>query len=1561
MTALPTIASQPSPWRARKRSLFLSGAVIAAIAVAAPPREANAQSLAFQGTPTVDFGAANIDSSVSDQDLITVSTPTAVITWAPLDSSGTGTIDFLPLGATATFQNDPANPDFFVLNRIVPTDASRPIAFNGDVISRLRDGAGVDIGPGGSVAFYSPGGIIISSTATFDVGNLLLTTLDPVLDGNGNFVGPSGELSLVGTPDSTSAIVIEPGSSIDASAEGSYVALVAPRIDQGGDIRVNGSVGYVAGEAVDLFIDDGLFDIMIPTGTSVSTPISHTGSTGGPASSDIGDNHNIYMVAVPKNQAITMLLSGSVGFDPATDVTIENGAIVLSAGHDVFSGFIESEPASSTPANLSIIGGSFTSRVTGRAATDMIATSTTGNLSFAGDVELSGGARAHLGALAGNSVAVGGAANILADQDLRLAEGTAADAIAGEALIFANAGSTLSITGDALVSAVGRAGLDFSTDTAGSGTGGSASVRADGGALTIGGALTLDSSGFGGEFDGLPSTSGAGTGGMAHLSAINGGTVTVEGFADISAYGEGSFALTGTAAAGTGGTASITVGDSGAPSAPGGSVTFNSGVALSAIGRGGGIVDDSGTGGAGIGGSASISVANGQANFASDVIIEAQGIGGTGPDGGAGIGGAARVFATANGSANFTGPLSVAADGTGSDGFGSAGIGGNGTGGAASIRVENGADITFDSAVVQSGGLGGEGFQGGNGTGGSGGLQNPAFGDPGAYVEAQNGGTLTGNLLDLSATATGGNSTGASGGNALGGFAQLAALSGTDGSLVDIDSVRIKSQAFGGDGGMDASGNGLAGGFAQAWVANAFAQAANGVLVVNDGLVDASAFGGRGGTGLDGQTGTGGDGGLGGNAIGGSFNVGTGSGPAPATTITGSASFGQLEISADGVGGDGGGAGPGPSGFGIGGNGGFGVGGSGALIARGSALTATDVSLSAGGYGGAGGTGAAQGAGGAGAGGDLAILITPHATTGAAATADIGALGISTSGIGGPGSSSGAGEYGSFAIEVRGSSATIDSFFTNNGGTAPRGTYLDPAGAALTQPAAASTITLDNGTLAFTNPVLLSTPGDVDIAATGSGTMTAPTLDIDAVNITLSHTAPTGGAATISAQDVGLIASGSFQANASTLIEATNGVVIDSMTDALFGNISAGNAISLSTPGTAAFGGAIRAPAILITSGDIDIQPTALIGIAGVSNVELSTSVGAAPAVIGGDRQGPGYTLTRAEVGRIRGRNILFSAQATGTDPLRPPDVLLRDLTLMGSLDPTGASFIGLLTNGKVRVEGSVDFVNAGAADIFSVTADERVEVITPTGSIKMTDGLGNLAGSLQFGSRNIVVSDATLAGQLLTDPNFTGRTAALTTNSGPVNLVGYVQAGGIVFGAEDTLFVQNTGTSSDFGGLTVGNGGLVLASSGTGLTSEVAFGRRNNGNGTFTTGDAFVTEVQFVTGSGSPGFTADSEFNTVNLAQGVLRPPLPSPEELQPIAGPEVIVGPIAGDPVPSREDDGDPGASFGSGFVALVNSGALADDPLIEESAASGAESSAWAECESGENEAANGSDQC
>src|SRR3546814_5347649 len=65
-------------------------------------------------------------------------------------------------------------------------------------------------------------------------------------------------------------------------------------------------------------INGGLFDINVLVGAAGGEAIVHGGSTGGPAHvQDDTDRNRIYMVAVPKNDAVTMLVSGQIGYDAA--------------------------------------------------------------------------------------------------------------------------------------------------------------------------------------------------------------------------------------------------------------------------------------------------------------------------------------------------------------------------------------------------------------------------------------------------------------------------------------------------------------------------------------------------------------------------------------------------------------------------------------------------------------------------------------------------------------------------------------------------------------------------------------------------------------------------------------------------------------------------------------------------------------------------------------------------------------------------------------------------------------------------------------------------------------------------------------------------------------------------------------------------------------------------------------------------------------------------------------------------------------------------------------------
>ena len=322
---VPTASARSLPVIVRGKALGVSCAAAAIACVLVQPREANAQAApagAFRGDITTVTGAASQNRTSDSTETITIGSSTATINWAAASN------DFLPAGNTATFTSASGVTGYTVLNRVTPADDTSAIQLNGHIVATIQ---GMPI-TGGNIWFYSPGGILIGSTAVLEVGSLLLTTLDP---GSDWAAGSNGFSASFSSPaDSTSAIRILDGAQINAPAEGSYVALISPRVEQGGSIDVNGSAAYVASEHLAMTMDQGLFDVQVDVGTADPNGIVHTGATGGPATTGSAtDRHRIYMVAIPKNQALTMLLSGGLGFAPAASAAMENGRIILSAGY----------------------------------------------------------------------------------------------------------------------------------------------------------------------------------------------------------------------------------------------------------------------------------------------------------------------------------------------------------------------------------------------------------------------------------------------------------------------------------------------------------------------------------------------------------------------------------------------------------------------------------------------------------------------------------------------------------------------------------------------------------------------------------------------------------------------------------------------------------------------------------------------------------------------------------------------------------------------------------------------------------------------------------------------------------------------------------------------------------------------------------------------------------------------------------------------------------------------------------------------------------------------------
>jgi filamentous hemagglutinin family protein len=351
------------------------------------PQKAHAQ--AFQGTPTVNFGTASINRSTPGVDNIAVTSNTgrATITWTPSDTAtGGGPINFLPGGNSVNFANSSGQPTATVLNRIIPTDTSRAAAFNGQVNST----------PDVNVWFYSPGGLLIGSTARFNVGGLLLTAADPVVNGSNDFMANAGQFAVAGTPGSTSAVVVEAGVEVRAESAGknNYIVAVAPRIQQDGLVSARGAVALVAAESADFVMDStGLFNISVTQGTQVaSNTFAHTGQTGGPGQSANGLNRRVYMVAVPKNNAITMAIQsgGQIGFDVAGAADVDGNAIVLSAGHNIQDSGrgnpIVATPAGIGNADLTIGAGTYSSNTFAAASNDV---SLAGNINGGGSINLS--------------------------------------------------------------------------------------------------------------------------------------------------------------------------------------------------------------------------------------------------------------------------------------------------------------------------------------------------------------------------------------------------------------------------------------------------------------------------------------------------------------------------------------------------------------------------------------------------------------------------------------------------------------------------------------------------------------------------------------------------------------------------------------------------------------------------------------------------------------------------------------------------------------------------------------------------------------------------------------------------------------------------------------------------------------------------------------------------------------------------------------------------------------------------------------------------------------------
>lgn len=1056
------------PMRTRKE-LALASTTALAVALAAGAIAAHAQS--FQASGTVVAGNATINVTPTST-AITVSSPSAVINWSPTDTAiGGGPIAFQSGSTFATFQNDPSFvADFAVLNRIVPVDPTRAVRFDGQVISQVVDPQFVG-NRGGTLFFYSPGGILLGGNALFDVGNLALTASDLAYDPVTGAFDSAGSYAFQ-QANAGSRIDIAAGAQINAGTGNGYVALVAPAITQNGTISVSGSAALVAADAATItFRPSGLFDIEVTSGTGASGSVLANGGSIGGSAGDPASAHRAYLVAVPKNDAITMAIAsgGALGFDIAAAADVVSNAVVLSVGYDVVNGAaaaVRSSGGGTGQADVAIGGIAATSamavKATGSASvsagngetaafastldiagtynplaaiTDaaLVRAQGTGEITVAGNLTVtslpttasvpsgSGGAILDV---AGGSLSVGGDTVVSAD---RTAAAVGESAVGG--LAQARFNGTVNLTGSILVSATAAGGEALSAGTSGgAGTGGRAELSFGGGTTSIGGALSVSADAVGGAARSPGIGGGAATGGVATLSGIaGGGTLSVGASVTISANvagaaGTGCDACITDGGDGTGGTANFTLVGPDVHT-----VTIGGDLSLSTFGEGGASESNVTRGGNGTGGSIGF-VASGAAHNV-DVTgnsgIDAAARGGDAfgfGDAGNALGGTVTLSASAA-TLRFRQAVDIFANARGGESS-PGGRAGSAYGGRVDVSATAGGAITFDAAFYASASAtGGAAFSFTDGIGGE--------AEGGAISLTATGGTIeAAGEVDLFTTAYGGFG-GQGGGAGLGGSVDVDVAGG---GMLDVAAgFYLTSSGFGGDG--DPAGTGTGGSV------NLAIGAGGSAIFGSDSFVSMYATGNGGGTVLatgTGATGTGGsvslsatggsgtfDGsvylsangssgsegttGNGGSGVGGQVGVSTGNG--------GTLGFAFLDLDATGSGAPGG---SGDSDFTTGGAGGNGMGGTVTLAAdgRGGAITVTELRASAIGYGGSGGSGdynatgpgGDAGRGGAGTGGTIRIDTTAPADL--AATSGVlsfGSVDLDASGLGGDGGFGGEG------------------------------------------------------------------------------------------------------------------------------------------------------------------------------------------------------------------------------------------------------------------------------------------------------------------------------------------------------------------------------------------------------------------------------------------------------------------------------------------------------------------------------------------------------------------------
>ena len=232
----------------------------------------------------------------------------------------------------------------------------------------------------------------------------------------------------------------------------------------------------------------------------------------------------------------------------------------------------------------------------------------------------------------------------------------------------------------------------------------------------------------------------------------------------------------------------------------------------------------------------------------------------------------------------------------------------------------------------------------------------------------------------------------------------------------------------------------------------------------------------------------------------------------------------------------------------------------------------------------------------------------------------------------------------------------------------------------------------------------------------------------------------------------------------------------------------------------------------------------------------------------------------------------------------------------------------------------------------------QRLEVLTPAGSVRVRDAAGAPGGTLLLASNNIWVASPAIIDRLRADPNYAGRDADLLDNGGADVPRGYVEANGgrrspPAAPCSSRIAARPALRPADFGGITVGPGGLTVRPTGAAPASSPP----SAGGSTPTAASPPATPSSSrstSTGGGAGGsYTAGSTLQHLHHRHRPM--PGAAAAAIPARAGRDPITGPTGG-------SDGDPAAA-GAEEDDLVDT-SFAAEPLIEEPVTSGGEASLW-----------------